>query len=64
MPSGEVKAPKRAADLVVAEIGPRRLNNYVYLARAGRIPATRLGDMVVELIQGLDLPKLMGGERA
>lgn len=63
MPSGEVTGPKRAADLVVAEIGPRRLDNYVCLARAGRIPATRLGDMVLELIRGLNLPRLMGGER-
>ena len=64
MPSGEVMGARRAADMVVAEIGPRRLDNYVYLARAARIPATRLGDKVIELIQRLNLPRLMGAEKA
>lgn len=64
MPSGEVAEGRRPADLVVAEIGYRRPNNYVYLARSARVPATRLADELVRLIQRLDLPKLLGGEPA
>jgi hypothetical protein len=62
MPSGEVSGPRRASDLAVAEIGPRRLSNYVCLARSTRIPATRLGDELVALIHRLDLPKLLAAE--